>query len=168
MTDTITEPQAPCHGDTHDPYEVPRIRGVMRPVDTGTFFVMKALPDDESFDGITPAALVWAAEQMRAHALRYVSAVFDLIAAEIPGVGKAAVAFMMAEADMSCGTSLRSALGDLLLAAERDMECADMANHDCQCGACCYALTMEQEHSVPGDVAERLAAERLIATGGAL
>lgn len=166
MTDTISEQQAAYSCDTHDPYEVPRIRGAMRPVDTGTLFVMKALPTDESFDGITPAALIWAAEQMRAHAMRYVSAVFDWIAAEIPGVGKAAVAFMMAEAGMSCGTSLRSALGDLLLAASRDMERADQANRDCECGACCYALTMEQEHQVAADAAD--AAERLIATGGAL
>lgn len=143
----MSEATTPYPCDTHDPYEVPRVRGVKVPVDTGTLWAMKPVATDESLDQITPEALQWAAEQMREHVERLVGYVFDWIVSEIPNVGPGAIAFTMAEAGMSCGQSVRHALDDLLVAAERHM-CPEPDNPDCYCGACSYATQAEQEHQV--------------------
>lgn len=126
-----------------------RIAGVRRPVDTGTVWVTKTFPSDESLGELTPEAIRWAAEQMRAHALSHVNAVFDWVVADVPEVGKGCVAFMMAEAGMSTGRALHSALIDLLADADRNAGvCAEPDNPDCQCGACAYASATETEHIV--------------------
>lgn len=126
-----------------------RIRAEERLVDTGTIWVRKLFPTAESLDEIGPEGIRWAAEQMRAHALTYVRAVFDWVIADVPECGKGCVSFMMAEAGMSHGRSLHHALADLLADADRYAGvCAEPDNPDCECGACAYAAANETEHKV--------------------